>query len=218
MGGEFFRTCPNRPWGSLSLPYNGYRVFPDEGKERPGRDADPSPPSTAVVMKKELYLYSPYRPYSLYRASVLVQGCPLHFCYFRSRSNTVVVCYCCVLAKETVPWMCQVPLAYMTEPRQLSLSIDRRFACMDWLYDQEDVENGSIHGTSFRGLIVCPTTTTTRHRKVDSVTLLQVRLWESHQSGVPKMSISKSSAKTSCKQCSEVKTESLFRRSLRIFW
>jgi len=29
--------------------YNGYRVFPG-GKQRPGRDADPSPPSSAVVM------------------------------------------------------------------------------------------------------------------------------------------------------------------------
>jgi hypothetical protein len=49
-GGEIFRTCPDRPWGPLSLLYNGYRVFPG-GKERPGRDADPSPPSSAVVKK-----------------------------------------------------------------------------------------------------------------------------------------------------------------------
>jgi len=40
-GGEIFRTCPDRPWGPPSLLYNGYRVFPG-GKERPGRDADPS--------------------------------------------------------------------------------------------------------------------------------------------------------------------------------
>ena len=39
--GEIFRTCPDRPWGPLSLLYNGYRVFAG-GKERPGRDADPS--------------------------------------------------------------------------------------------------------------------------------------------------------------------------------
>ena len=46
------------------------------GKERPGRDADPSPPASAVVKKRvELYLYSPLRPYGLYRASVPVQGC-----------------------------------------------------------------------------------------------------------------------------------------------
>jgi len=39
---EIFRTCPDRPWGPPSLLYNGYRVF-RRGKERPGRDADPSP-------------------------------------------------------------------------------------------------------------------------------------------------------------------------------
>jgi len=48
--GKIFRTCPDRPWGPPSLLYNGYRVFPG-GKERPGREADPSPPSSAVVKK-----------------------------------------------------------------------------------------------------------------------------------------------------------------------
>jgi len=33
------------------LLYSGYRVFPG-GKVRPGRDADPSPPSSTVVMKE----------------------------------------------------------------------------------------------------------------------------------------------------------------------
>ena len=49
-GGDIFRTCPDRPWGPASLLCNGYRVF-SGGKERPGRDADPLPPSSAVVMK-----------------------------------------------------------------------------------------------------------------------------------------------------------------------
>jgi len=49
-GSEIFRTCPDRPWGPPSLLYNGHRIFPG-GKERPGRDADPSPPSSAVAMK-----------------------------------------------------------------------------------------------------------------------------------------------------------------------
>ena len=49
-GGEIIRTCPDRPWGPPSILYNGYRVFPG-GKEKPGSDADPSPPSSAVVMK-----------------------------------------------------------------------------------------------------------------------------------------------------------------------
>jgi hypothetical protein len=41
------------------LLYNRYRVFPG-GKVRPGRDADPSLPSSAEVKNRvELYLYSP---------------------------------------------------------------------------------------------------------------------------------------------------------------
>jgi hypothetical protein len=47
-GGEFFRTCPDRPWGPL---YNGYRVFPG-GEVRPERAADHSPPSSVVVMEE----------------------------------------------------------------------------------------------------------------------------------------------------------------------
>ena len=50
VGARFFRTCPDRPWGPPSLLYNGYRVFPG-GKERLGRDADPSPPSSAVFVE-----------------------------------------------------------------------------------------------------------------------------------------------------------------------
>ena len=57
MGGDIFRTCPDRPWGPPSLLYNAYRVFPG-GKERPGRDADPSPLSSAVA-KKESYTSTP---------------------------------------------------------------------------------------------------------------------------------------------------------------
>ena len=41
-GGEIFPTCPDWPWGPPNLLYNGDRVFPGS-KERPGRDADPSP-------------------------------------------------------------------------------------------------------------------------------------------------------------------------------
>ena len=74
VGGEIFRTCPDRPWGTPSILYNGYQVFPG-GKERPGRDADPSPPSSASGHERvELYLYPLYGAYGLYRASVSVQG------------------------------------------------------------------------------------------------------------------------------------------------
>ena len=76
-GGEIFRTSPGRPWCPPSLLYNAYRVFPG-GKERPGRDTDPSPSSSAAGHERvELYLYSPYGPYGMYRASVPVQGCTL---------------------------------------------------------------------------------------------------------------------------------------------
>jgi len=77
VGGEIFRTCPDRPWGTPSLLYNGYRVFAG-GKEQPKRDAVPSPPSSAVGHERvELYLFSPYGPYGLYRASVPVKVCTL---------------------------------------------------------------------------------------------------------------------------------------------
>jgi len=50
-GDEILRTCPDRSWGPPSLLYNGYRVFPG-GKERLGRAADYSPPSSAAVMEE----------------------------------------------------------------------------------------------------------------------------------------------------------------------
>ena len=54
--GEIFHR-PDRPWGPPSLLYNGYRVFPG-GKVRPGRDADHSPPSSAVVLEAYSYTFS----------------------------------------------------------------------------------------------------------------------------------------------------------------
>jgi len=59
VGSEIFRTCPDRPWGLPNLLYNGCRVFPG-GKERPGRDADPSPPTSAVGHERvEVYIFLP---------------------------------------------------------------------------------------------------------------------------------------------------------------
>ena len=76
-GARFSAPVQTGPGVPPSFLYNGYRVFPG-GKERPGRDADPSPPSSAVGHERvELYLYSPYGPYGLYRALVPVQGSTL---------------------------------------------------------------------------------------------------------------------------------------------
>ena len=91
-GGEIFRTCPDRSWGPSSLLYNGYRVFPG-GKERPGRNADPSPTSSAVGHERvELYLYSPCGPFGLYRASVPVQGCTLPLLFFLKSGRDYADC------------------------------------------------------------------------------------------------------------------------------
>jgi hypothetical protein len=51
IDGKIFRTCPDWPWGPPSLLHNGYRVFPGR-KVRPGRNADPSPSSSAEVMEE----------------------------------------------------------------------------------------------------------------------------------------------------------------------
>ena len=52
-------------------------------KKQSGSEADPSPPSSAAGHERvELYLYSPYGPYGLYRASVPVQGCTLPFTHY----------------------------------------------------------------------------------------------------------------------------------------
>ena len=74
-GGEIFRTCPDRPWGPPSLLYNGYRVFPG-GKKRPGRDADPSPPSSAVG--QEMVRTAWTEPQCLYTGALLTQNAPPH--------------------------------------------------------------------------------------------------------------------------------------------
>ena len=58
MGARFSAPVQTDPGGPPSLLYNGYRVFPG-GKEQPGRDADLSPPSSAVVKKEYSYTSTP---------------------------------------------------------------------------------------------------------------------------------------------------------------
>ena len=61
--GTRFSARPDRSCGPPSLLYNGYRVFPG-GKERPGRAADHSPPSSSRGHGRvELYLYPSSGPH-----------------------------------------------------------------------------------------------------------------------------------------------------------
>ena len=82
-GGEISLTCPDRLWGPPSLLYNGYRVFPG-GKERPGRDADSSPLSSAVVMEWQSYTSTPpmgctacTEPQCLYKGDLYLTSVPV---------------------------------------------------------------------------------------------------------------------------------------------
>jgi hypothetical protein len=62
VGGEIFRTRPDRPWGPTSLLYNEYQVSFPEVKWL-GRGVDhPSPFNAEVKERVELYLYSPSGP------------------------------------------------------------------------------------------------------------------------------------------------------------
>jgi hypothetical protein len=62
--------------GPTQPPVHGYRVFPG-GKERRGRDADPSPPSSAEVIKEHNYTSTPptgrtacTEPHCLYKGAL----------------------------------------------------------------------------------------------------------------------------------------------------
>jgi hypothetical protein len=59
VGGEIFRSRPDRPWGPASILYNGYRVI-TLGIKRPGRGVDYPPLSSSEIKEREdLYLYDP---------------------------------------------------------------------------------------------------------------------------------------------------------------
>jgi len=60
--GEILHTCPDRPQGSSSLLYSGYRVS-FLGAEQPWRGVEHQPLSSMDIKEwVELYLYSPYLP------------------------------------------------------------------------------------------------------------------------------------------------------------
>jgi hypothetical protein len=50
-----FHTCPDRPWGTPSLLYNGYRVFP-EGKAVRAWRSPPTPSSSEVKERVQILL------------------------------------------------------------------------------------------------------------------------------------------------------------------
>jgi len=59
-GGEILRTCPDRLWGTPSLLYNAYRIFP-VGKAVEAWRRPPTPSSAEVKEGAELYHYPPIR-------------------------------------------------------------------------------------------------------------------------------------------------------------
>jgi hypothetical protein len=85
LDGPGIESWWGRDFPHLSRPAMGPTQPPvqwilDLSQGQLGQDADPSPPSTANGHERvELYFYSPYGPYSLYRASVPVQGCTLPY-------------------------------------------------------------------------------------------------------------------------------------------
>ena len=105
LGGPGIESRWGRDFPHLSRPALGPTQPPvqwvaglSRSKERPGRDADPSPTSSAVGRERvELYLYSRYGPYGLYRASVPVQGCTLllSLCHYYRQTDR----YCLVISK-----------------------------------------------------------------------------------------------------------------------
>ena len=87
VGARFSAPVQTGPGAHPASCTMGTGSFPGVNSGR-GRDADPLPPSSAVGHERvELYLYFPYGPYGLYRASVPVQGCTLPLPYFISTAK-----------------------------------------------------------------------------------------------------------------------------------
>ena len=84
-GGEIFRTCPDRPWGSPTLLYNEYRVFP--GGVKSGRGVTLTPHSLLVPWSRKSTAI-PLVPLWAVRPVQSLSACTrVHFTFFRSNNN-----------------------------------------------------------------------------------------------------------------------------------
>jgi hypothetical protein len=78
VGARFSAPVQTGPGAQPASCKMGTGSFP--GVKSGRGDTNPSSPSSAIGHEKvELYLYSPYAPHGLYRASASVQGCTLTF-------------------------------------------------------------------------------------------------------------------------------------------
>jgi hypothetical protein len=94
VGGEIFRTRPDRPWGPPSLLYKGYRVFPG-GKAARAWCWSPTPFERRGQERVELYLYPPSGVSSLLRGTFtfyLYQASSQNFERPLSASSCLSVC------------------------------------------------------------------------------------------------------------------------------
>ena len=71
MGGRDFPHLTRPALGPTQPPVQWVPGLSPGGKQRPGRDADLSLPSSVVGHERvELHLYSPYGPYGLYKSAL----------------------------------------------------------------------------------------------------------------------------------------------------
>ena len=102
VGGDFPHLS-RLALGPTQPPVNGYRVFPG-GKERPGRDADPSSTSSAVVKKEQIYTSTPSigrtactEPQCLYKGDLYLYLLRIPLSILLSNSVYLVFLTVCVL-------------------------------------------------------------------------------------------------------------------------